>query len=547
MKKILSVLGASLVLAGALLVTSCSDEGEYSDVKSDTIKSLSTPSNLTATASYGSVILSWDAVKGAAAYRIVRYDTTNSGDTGTLLDSNNNYYTTTGNISSNGKKDSVYYVDKSGALTDGVKYKYEVTALASTSNKAYESRTIYVSDSGVASKTVAAEVPASVDVATAAGLSGNVTFTANGSSYTFTVPTVAGLEYKYKVSSSSTDSSVFQPNNFIAFEENDPLKSSCTETASSSSGTVYQLYLAARARNTNKYGTDYTLINTGLTVTAGVSGVTTFTSNDLGDGKSFMFVVRDQFSNEDSPSKYTYTLKGYKLTASDNAVILDTAEAYNKELKLEVIDQTNSYSSYTTYGTEYTITDIAAGTQYVFVLERKSSYNGAVARKFTSVEGYDASDDDDDSEAYNFSIEGISNIEDTTGEASGTSTTYTHKTVVSYDVGKNVTVSGLYRAKISESSWYEITYDDYIKSAFEKVDVTPVKDTASSDTNHEVGTYTQNFTYTTTSTYSNGYFSYATTTSGYVGQTNYIYVLVGTVDNEKIVTTYTGAALYKNE
>ena len=545
MKKILSVLAAGFVLAGALFVSSCSDEGEFSDVKSDTIKSLSKPSNLTATASYGSVILSWDAVKGAAAYRIVRYDTTNSGDAGTLLGSNNNYYTTTGSISSNGKKDSVYYVDSSNELTDGVKYKYEVTALASTSNAEYVGRTIYVSDSGVASTTVVAEVPASVDVATAAGLSGNVTFTVDGSTYTYSFPTVAGLQYRYYVSNSTTSTSAFNQNSFTLITS-DPLKSTYTGTGTGSSGTVYQLYLAARARNTNKYGTDYTLINTGLTVTAGVSTVNTFTSNDLGDGKSFMFVVRDQFSNEDSPSKYTYTLKGYKLSVSDNAVILDTAEAYNKELKLEVIDKQNSYSSYTTYGTEYTITDIAADTQYVFVLERKSSYNGAVSRKFTSVTGYDTSDDDEDDNVDNFSISSIAPVVDTVGTASGSSKTYTHKTIVSYDVGKNNKVTGLYRAKFYSYATVSNLSNDYITSAFEKVDVTPVKDTDASDTNHEVGTYTQEFTYT--STYSNGYSNYATTTSGSVGTTTYIYVLVGTnADSEKIVTTATGLALYKNE
>ena len=56
MKKILSFVGASLVLAGAMFVTSCQDPKEYelSDIKTDTIVSLDSVSDLTASSSYGS-------------------------------------------------------------------------------------------------------------------------------------------------------------------------------------------------------------------------------------------------------------------------------------------------------------------------------------------------------------------------------------------------------------------------------------------------------------------------------------------------------------
>ena len=415
MKKILSVLGASLVLAGALVVTSCSDAGEFSDVKTDTIKSLAAPKNLTATASYGSVALTWDAVKGAAAYRIVRYDVTNKDSIGTKLGSSN-YYTVSvsnSNTADGAKSATAYYIDSDSALTDGVKYKYEVTALASTTNADYVARTLYYQDGSAKSVEVTAEVPASVDAAAVAALGSNVSLSFNNqSSATATIkfPTVAGLEYSYRlvnVSDSSVEDafeSVAKGEQFLSAESfstynsnyryNPTASSNTVKTryidssstvSSSNNGNIYQLFLEVRARNTAKYGTAWTVVNTGVTAKYiySLSNSLTFTSNKIGGGK-FLFVVRDSgFIDDETPASYTYTLKSYKLSVKDNAVVVATeaTAAHTKTLTDFVYDEEN-----TVYGTEVTISDIAEDDSYLFILERTGS-EGTIL-KSVSVKGY---------------------------------------------------------------------------------------------------------------------------------------------------------------
>lgn len=563
MKKILSVLGASLVLAGALVVASCSDAGEFSDVKTDTIKSLETPKNLTATASYGSVALTWDAVKGAAAYRIVRYDVTNKDSTGTKLGSADYYTVSVGNTNTADgvKSATAYYIDSDSALTDGVKYKYEVTALASTSNSDYvEARTLYAK-----SVEVTAEVPASVNAATVAALGSKVSLSFNNSSTataTIKFPTVAGLEYSYRlvnVSSSSVEDDFesaangerfIEAENFGSYYNSNyrynPTASSNTVKAryiqgntsttvtSSNNGNIYQLFLAVRARNTAKYGTAWTVVNTGVTAKYiySLSNNLTFTANKIGGGK-FLFVVRDSgFIDDETPADYTYTLKSYKLSFKDNAVVVATeaTAAHTKTLKDFVYDNDND-----AFGTEVTISDIAEDDSYLFILERTDS-EGTIL-KSASVTGYDDTTTTTTEDYYKarFSISNVGSNDTSTSAASTTDsarTVYTNKATVSYDIGTNYTGAKLYRAKVqSQYYYYNTLSDDFITSAFEEVAASgKVKTDSSSNDNHEVGTWSKTIEYTDTED-----------EPGNMSQSYYLYVLVATnSDNEKVLTTTSG-------
>ena len=563
MKKILSVLGASLVLAGALVVTSCSDAGEFSDVKTDTIKSLAAPKNLTATASYGSVALTWDAVKGAAAYRIVRYDVTNKDSIGTKLGSSN-YYTVSvsnSNTADGAKSATAYYIDSDSALTDGVKYKYEVTALASITNADYvAARTLYYQDGSAKSVEVTAEVPASVDAAAVAALGSNVSLSFNNSSSataTIEFPTVAGLEYSYRlvnVSDSSVEDafeSVAKGEQFLSAESfstynsnyryNPTASSNTVKTryidssstvSSSNNGNIYQLFLEVRARNTAKYGTAWTVVNTGVTAKYiySLSNSLTFTSNKIGGGK-FLFVVRDSgFIDDETPASYTYTLKSYKLSVKDNAVVVATeaTAAHTKTLTDFVYDEEN-----TVYGTEVTISDIAEDDSYLFILERTGS-EGTIL-KSVSVKGY--VDTVSDIVSYYKEQFSIYNVIGTSTAAASTAdaarTVYTNKATVSYDIGTNYTDAKLYRAKFA-STYYSSLSDDFITSAFEEVAASgKLKNDSSSNENHESGTWSKTIEYTDTEDEPYN-----------MNKSYYLYVLVATNSENKTVLTTTSGQTY---
>ena len=572
MKKILSVLGASLVLAGALVVTSCSDAGEFSDVKTDTIKSLAAPKNLTATASYGSVALTWDAVKGAAAYRIVRYDVTNKDSIGTKLGSSN-YYTvlvSNSNTADGAKSATAYYIDSDSALTDGVKYKYEVTALASTTNADYVARTLYYQDGSAKSVEVTAEVPASVDAAAVAALGSNVSLSFNNqSSATATIefPTVAGLEYSYRlvnVSDSSVEDafeSVAKGEKFLSAESfstygnlnyryNPTASSNTVKTRyidssstsvvynSNNDGNIYQLFLEVRARNTAKYGTAWTVVNTGVTAKYiySLSNSLTFTSNKIGGGK-FLFVVRDSgFIDDETPASYTYTLKSYKLSVKDNAVVVATeaTAAHTKTLTDFVYDEEN-----TVYGTEVTISDIAEDDSYLFILERTGS-EGTIL-KSVSVKGYVDTVYDDAYYTASYYKErfSISNVIGTSTSAPSTAnaarTVYTNKATVSYDIGTNYTGAKLYRAKVASTYiYYSSLSDDFITSTFEEVAASgKLKNDSSSNENHESGTWSKTIEYTDTEDEPSN-----------MNESYYLYVLVATNSENKTVLTTTSGQTY---
>lgn len=506
MKKILSIVSASLVLAGALLVASCSD-ADYDDIKTDTIKTLATPSNLEATQSYGSVLLTWDAVPNAAAYKVVRYDTSDKTDkSGTLINAASAYYSTTYSAT-NGKTAKVYLLDSgsNGLLTNGTKYKYEVTALAT--DNGYDTsyaRSLYYKTGSAKSITITAEVSDTVDVASA--LASGVEFAFNKSNYAeITIPTVPGLEYKYRLIDENNLGKGLTNSNYASISAS-PLKDTYTGKYNvvDSNGTtvvadtVYQLFLSVRAKNTEKYGSNWTLVNTGLVSTTYVTSsvLSLAASNIVPEGKSkFMLVARTTIAEYDDISNYTFTLKSYKVLVEDESLLVSKTATVNEKLTMTAVSGKNT----TSWGAEYTTSEIADGDSYVFVLERTRTSDGQINRTSTIItgednttagalqSGYDSLKDNLDF-YYNGDFSYLSAVTNT----EGTITSYESTATFTYDVGKNYEVVGIYCAE-----GYSATSKDGLESAFVKVDLAKTDATATLEkTYHEEGTY--KYTYTLT-------------------------------------------------
>lgn len=553
MKKILSVFGASLVLAGALLVTSC--DAELSDIKTDTIQTLATPSNLEATQSYGSVILSWDAVPNAASYKVVRYDTSDNTDKNGVIVNNATLYSSTTITVENGKTAKVYLIDNGndGLLTNGTKYKYEVTALA-TAGTAYDTstaRTLYFKDGSAKAITVTAEVADTVDVASA--LSSGIEFAFNKSNRAvITIPTAPGLSYKYFLVGATYNSSTLNTTskttnagraftssgryvtiNPSVFEETYTVTSNIANYDSTYyvnetvvANEEYQLFLAVQAKNTEKYGTNWTIVNTGLVAEtyASTSSLLTVTSHNIvPDGKSkFLFIIRDQLAFNDSPSNYTYALKSYKVdTDADLNLIVATTPTVNTSVTLSVIDTDASGSSGIVYGTEYTSDVIADGESYLFILERTRTSDSQISMKSVLVTGDDNSATATTSYSYKLAFEFDSTSTLTLNDAG---TIYNSTVSFDYAIGNDYKIGKVYKAKGTS-----VTTKNKLSSAFEEVSVTKTKDTVNSDSTHEEGvmSYTTSITKTAYDAA-----SYPTTESYY-----YVLVITDNDGNTGVVST----------
>lgn len=136
MKRFFALVASVMMLfAVGICFVSCSDDD--SDFSADTIIKLDTP-KLKAVVNSSSISLKWNDVYGARAYKLVRYKTGDSSDTGTELESS------TTNTS---------YTDSS-SLTRGTKYTYKLTALSTRGGNDYGARTLYLKDSNAVSVTV---------------------------------------------------------------------------------------------------------------------------------------------------------------------------------------------------------------------------------------------------------------------------------------------------------------------------------------------------------------------------------------------------------
>ena len=460
MKRILSIGTAALALAGTLFVTGCNQDYDLDDIKTDTITSLSTPANLTVSSANGSVVLDWDDVKGVAAYRVVRYDVTNSDKTGTQLGTAQ-YYTTTNS----------YWVDSEEALVNGNKYKYEVTALASTTNDDYVSRTVYVKDSGTTSKEVTAVVPSSVDVASLVTTPTATIYSSTNA--VISLPTVAGLEYRFRFAAGESElASAAKGSSFVSVTDNshnniaakyNPASTTNTIVANSadsdsntfSSGKTYQLFLAVRAANTAKYGTEYTIINTGVTASYGASSTLSFkkyTVETTDTSAKYMLVVCDSgFANDnDSPANYTYAIKSYDLTYDTNGVTLgSTATTVVSGFSLTYDANKEQW------GYETTVS-LTSRTYKLYVLERTNNATNAITRKtlivdYTTQKAEDAAD----ITFYGYSATYSFNADNTTVTATN---------VFHYELGSDYTYSAIYVA-----DGYDSNYN--ISSTFRTVSV----------------------------------------------------------------------------
>ncbi len=129
----------ALLFATMFFWVSCGDDSDKT-VVGDTIISLSSP-NLTAELTASSEIkLCWNYVTGADSYRLARFIDSDPDDRGSLFSSG---------IVPDGKG---YTFTDASSLEDGVRYRYELTAL--TSNGYTEARTLYLKDSNTSSVTI---------------------------------------------------------------------------------------------------------------------------------------------------------------------------------------------------------------------------------------------------------------------------------------------------------------------------------------------------------------------------------------------------------
>ena len=259
MKKIMPLfMGVLFVSLSIFSFNSCSTDDSSEDknttLNADTIITLATP-NLTAELADSSIRLCWDYITGVDSWRLARFIDADSDDRGTLLSSS---------FTPDGKG---YTFTDSSSLVDGVRYRYELTAL--TSNGYTEARNLYLKDSATASVTITFG-----NLAEAANLSSrlapvSLSIAGTGKAGVVFYPN-AKVEYRAILvdSLASTNSEIIALKNgdttgTTLWSESDSTLYDGTKAASLTVGgnykldTLYYLVFLARFRDTESFGTDW--------------------------------------------------------------------------------------------------------------------------------------------------------------------------------------------------------------------------------------------------------------------------------------------------
>lgn len=447
MKKLLSF-GTVALAFSTLFLAGCKQDFDLADIKTDSIKSLSAPSNLTATTKYASILIDWDDVKGAAAYRVVRY--AEYDRTGTQL-GDETFYTTK----------SSYFIDSDSALL-ATKYKYEVTALASTTNDDYVSqdsaseRTLYVTDGNSSSVEVTYTYPTNTSTSALkniAKLNEAKLSIDNDGHAVITLPNVIGLEYEYWLASKT--SPYTSNGNYTVISDSNKKTPSKTLTAETDVSTqdTYYLYVKVRIRNT-MYGRDYTVVNTGVSAYYNkVSENLKLYCNKMSDG-SYMLYVTDKFDDGDSPDNYTYELMSYVLSYDSNGSLKADNENtvassnYSWDKITLVEDKTNSQ-----WGWRYSVdtpTD-----NMLYVIKRIYRIYGKPDQISYASATIEHSETDVSFEVH--SDAGTATFDETTNKYKRTVSNY-----FGFNTGSDYTFSKIYRANYDGSEGSSVEINDII-------------------------------------------------------------------------------------
>lgn len=534
MKKILSVLTAGVVLAGSLLVASCKleESDTIANLVADQVAPLGAVANLKAEESYGSVVLTWDAVPDARAYRVVRYDK----DLNASVLPN-------GTVDSNGSSGAKSYGDGKTTTTKvwfldkqvetAGKYTYGVSALVNANpNVTVAARNLYISNGPES----LVEVEVALKAVTS-DLVKDVKFeTGKTSTYKLTVPAVElGVEYKYLLADDITAAKAandvecddFAWQNAIITYNHPGWKVSELDIYNNSRNV--QLLLAVKAireKDTSKY----VVVNTAKTAVpnVGINETLDITQSRVSPETAvakYELFVRDYgddygtfptalsngttnavYAKKQTPDNFTYTYKAYKREFDANEFtwkIPETPVIPETALTLEVYDATQNNA----WGAKILTPELKASDYYIYVVTKTDKVTGKQVRAYEEVTGKDAVltgttltsyvyDHKADFDFY-YSTGTTTSTVPTAVTGGGTTSTTTTPYTFTYHVGNDYSIVGLYRAQ--KGSSYSVYSDSGIKTEFVATGLTATSTTTSAyEKNCVRGYYTKNESYTTT-------------------------------------------------
>lgn len=558
MKKILSVLTAGVVLAGSLLVASCKLEESDTIQQADTITGLGLVQNLKAEASYGSVLLTWDAVSDANYYAVVRYDEKGANGTEALPYGGDVFASTGVNFYVENGKKKCYFVDNE--IETAGKYVYGVKAKVKSSGaETVAPRVLYVAD-GVEAKTSAVDV---AFTAPTADLVKDIKFeTGTTTAYKLTIPSIAfGVQYKYKlvgytdaakyVNDVETDDTSWTTITYLT-KGNNPVWT--TSENDVSGGEAVQLLVAVKSLRKNDTG-KWVVVNTEKTAKANsaISGTLTLTQNRVTPTTAvakFELIVRDADSNygtfetaaatsyngfatrakKDDPTNYKYTYAAYSVAFDVNELSWKTSATPAVAETEFTLDTFDAQASTPTWGAKILTPELKSGENRIYVVTKTNKTTGKQVRETIWIVGADAYTTQPTTgvirnykETFDFYDAGNTAATPTTNTASGvTTTTTTTSYNFSYTVGTDYEIVNLYRAKgttsvagINDSISTEFAASGATKTARALIDTTYLK-----EINGEAGTYSQSVATTSTYNATTGATTYAT------NNINYVYALV---------------------
>lgn len=545
MKKILSVLTAGIVLAGSLLVASCKleESDTIANLVADQTAPLGVVANLKAEESYGTVVLTWDAVPDARAYRVVRYDK----DLNATVLPNGNVSAVTVNKYNDGKTTKVWFLDKQVEVAG--KYTYGVQALVSTDpNTTVAARNLYISNGPES----LVEVEVALKAVTS-DLVKDVKFeTGKTNTYKLTVPAVElGVEYKYLLADYTTAAKAandvecddFAWQNAIITYNHPGWKVSELEISGNREVQLLLAVKAIREKDTSKY----VVVNTAKTA---VPNVVINEALDITQSRvslatavaKYELFVRDYgfdygtvqtapsngttnavYAKKQTPDNFTYTYKAYKVEFDANEFtwkIPETPVITETALTLDVYDANQS----NVWGAKILTPELKAGDYYVYVVTKTDKVTGKQVRASEWVAGADAVltgtalssyvyDHKADFDFY-YSTGLPTSTAPTAVTGGGTTSTTTTTYTFNYHVGTDYSIVGLYRAQKGSSD--SVNLDSYIKTEFVATGLTSASTTTSAyEKNCVRGYYTKNESYTTT-TNASGVVITPTTSNDYV-------------------------------
>lgn len=569
MKKILSVLTAGVVLAGSLLVASCKleESDTIANLVADQVAPLGAVANLKAEESYGTVVLTWDAVPDARAYRVVRYDkdlnakvlpygtvdAKGSSGAGQYMDGKT---TTT----------KVWFLDKD--VDAAGKYTYGVSALANTNpDITVAARNLYISNGP--------ESLVNVDVnftAVTADLVKDIKFeTGTNSAYKLTIPSIAlGVQYKYKlvdyteaakfVNDVETDDATW---NTITYSTkgNHPAWTTSENDVYGAEGV--QLLVAVKSLRNQDTG-KWVVVNTEKTAKANIAipGTLTLTQNRVTATTAvakFELIVRDADSNygtfttaaatsyngfatrakQDDPTNYKYTYAAYSVAFDVNELNWKTSATPAVPETEFTLDTFDAQASTPTWGAKILTPELKSGENRIYVVTKTNKTTGKQARATIWIVGADAYTAQPTTgvirnykETFDFYNAGSTAV---TSDPVTTGTTTTRTTTTSYNfsyiVGSDYEIVNLYRAKgtTSVAGFNSSITTEFAVSGATKTDRSLVDTTYLKEINGVAGTYSQSVA--TTSTYN-------ATTGATTSATNYINYVYALVVKEKATGKY---------